>query len=461
LTELKTLPGIVRNIAAECSVLGAALINGANVPTCAPVARVEDFSNPVHGELWAAMIRLSDRGAPIDLISVDAEYQSGLHYQQNISAASQLSYLSEIMSNVPSDANAIHYARLVREAAERQRLRVFATELYRSAVSAPPTELAAAMEVQASDTRIALAGPKARGGIKTSKEVARIAMAAADERFSASKSGEWQQYKERRQTGLAGVDAILCFLMAGKHYIVAARPSVGKTSLAVRIAVNIAMKKTKVGLFSTEMNSKQLYAKGTSQQFRYSALGFNQGDLSEAQANKIVPAAKWWSGLPLFIDDDQHHTISTWKASAKKMVEEYGVEILITDYMQNIKSSGSAHNDEQEKRAISNGITLFANDNEQHGVTAFSLAQLKREADDMKGNPNLNAVKGSSAFEEDADAMMFLMRETDPEAPREDQCRATLLVRKHREGPTGMAQLRFVPEFSDFEDYDAKQSNPF
>ncbi len=447
---------IIRNIEAELSLLGAALLEPAIVVDCAKEARAEDFGHELHMEAWGAMLRLVERGVPVDITTVDAEMR------EKLGDASNTEFLSNVLSAVPSAANAMHYARLVREAGERTRTRLFAVELYKAAAVSPREELSAAMETRALEVRASLStGRKTRGGIKTAKEVARAALTLADARFDKTRQAEWKEYAERRKTGFSGLDEYLRFLRPGKHYIMAALPSAGKTSWMLRAATNIASKKTNVGVFSTEMDGDQLYAKGTGQKFRFSSLGFQEGELPDSGIANIVPAAKWWAGLGLVVDDDQDHTIHTLCASAKKMVEDHGVEIIFVDYVQNVKHTGAHPNTEQEIRAVVNGLTRFANSNKDRGVTVFSMAQLKSDVDGAKGSPGLRAVKGSSAFEEDADGLMYLMRETDPEAPREDQCRATIVLRKHREGSTGMAQLRFIPEYADFEDYKQHDSNPF
>ncbi|MDE2021083.1 MAG: replicative DNA helicase, partial [Patescibacteria group bacterium] len=428
---------------AEQGVLGCILADPTNcLPTVAEAIESESFYDLRHREIFDHCRRMMDNGIPIDLITLQAR-MSEAKMLDNVGG---ILYLNEIQDSITSPANLPYYLEIV---AEKSLLRRVLSACIESADEIREWTGGVDELVDRIETRM-IGFSLARNQKKTDaiKSVVHRAIDAIQYRFD--HQGEVTGIK----TGFPDLDNMTDGLHAGEMWVIAARPSMGKTSLAMNIVERVALEeKLPVGVFSLEMSSESLVTRMICSLSRANLRQINRGFLSESDFPKICTASTRIGNSRLFIDDTAGLSILQLRARARRMGQQHGIKLFVVDYLQLLNAAGkrSEENRQQEIADISGGLKAMA---KELNVPVIVLAQLNREIEkDRKRKPRLSDLRESGAIEQDADLVGLLYK---PESSEDEdqECEAAqvnLLIAKQRNGPTGDVNLTFLKPYTRFE----------
>ena len=413
------------SIEAEKSVLGAVLLDRDAVVAVVEFLRPEHFYEEKHRNIFEVVIDLYQGREPVDVVSV----AEGLKKKKFLTAVGGQKYLSELVNGVPTAAHAEHYGQLVRDNYTKRQL-----------ISA-----AAAINDMAFD-----AGGDVKQILDTAEQkVFSLAQQHLKQIFVPVKdilTESFDRLDELHKTagGLRGVptgyedlDNTLAGMQDSNLLILAARPGVGKTALALNIAQNVAFKyKLPVGFFSLEMSREELMDRLLVAQAEIDAWKMKTGKLDEDEFTRLSSAFGELYETPLFIDDTPGASILEMRTKARRLQVEHGLKLIIVDYLQLARPVRNLDNRVQEVSEISQGLKNLARELK---VPVLALSQLSRQVE-SRGikRPQLADLRESGAIEQDADVVMFMWREND-----EDLENMTLDIAKHRNGPLRSIKLRF------------------
>ena len=387
------------------------------------------------------MVELAEAGKPIDLVIL----RQHLHDKGLLEKAGGLSYLAPLYDATPSVAMLNHYLDiLVNQAILRRIIRVCSTAAA-AAYDAPDNIDEALDDIE----RDVLAISKERAGTAEQSMEALVKKAYATIEKWQNSEGE----PDGLATGFVDLDKMTHGLHRGEMIVIAARPSMGKTSLAMNIAEHVAVdQKRPVGVFSLEMTAEALTLRMICSRSRINMHDIRHGMLDEATHGNITQAQSDMMKSPLFIDDAAGLDILGFRARARRMAQQHKVELFIVDYIQLLRSSSRrAENRQQEIADISGGIKSLA---KELDVPIVVLSQLNREVEARQGKPRLSDLRESGAIEQDADfvGLLYIPQEAEEDVVAGKEAHAIhLLVAKQRNGPTGDIPLTFLKGFTRFE----------
>jgi len=423
-----------QSIEAEQSVLGALLIDRDAVIEVAELLRPEDFYRSHHGTVYAAILELSEKREPVDLVTVSEV----LERQGQLDSIGGSAYLTSLINLTPTAVNAVYYARIVERKA-----------VLRGLISAAG-KIAGIGYDEAQDVEVSIDKAEQELFAVSQKRVAsgfsplRTLLHSAYDRLDYLHQHKGEVSGIR--TGFADLDAMTTGLQKSDLIILAARPSIGKTSLALNFAEHAAVKEGKsVGIFSLEMSKEQLVLRLLSSVANIDSQRLRTGFLEEMDFTRLAPAMNTLAEAPIFIDDTPNITTMELRTKARRLQAESGLDLVIVDYLQLMQ--GSATNKDanrvQEVAEISRGLKALARELQ---VPVISLSQLSRQAEMRESRePRLSDLRESGSIEQDADLVMFLWREKERGADEGDSDGeiVKLKLAKHRNGPTGEAVLWF------------------
>lgn len=436
-----------QNLEAEQSLLGSLLIDKDAVTKIADRVRPEDFYRESHQHIFEAMLQLYERHDPIDILSLG----NRLEEQGLLQRVGGRAYLVELSNMVPTSANVSHYADIVQKKATLRRIITAATEI--THIGYEEDE-----DVEASLDR----AERAMFGVseKYNKNTFVPIRSVLQEAFDRIDELHRDRGKLRGvATGFRELDSLLAGLQKSDLVILAARPSVGKTSLALDIARQIGIHaKVPVGFFSLEMSKEQLVDRMICAQANVDLWKLRTGRLSDRDDDfpRIGTALGELSEAPIFIDDAAGLNIMQLRTKARRLKNEHGLGVLVVDYLQLMegRNSKSSDNRVQEVSEISRGLKMIA---KELNVPVLALAQLSRAVEMTKpAIPRLSHLRDSGSIEQDADVVMFIYRKTadrnyrSEDIPPEEQNIAEVHIAKHRNGPTGMIRLFFDKKRASF-----------
>jgi replicative DNA helicase len=438
------------SIEAEQGVLGCILLSphdcmGECIEKLKPGHKV--FYDLRHQTLFQALIEMYDAKQAIDLITL----QQRLKNNQQIEGVGGLGYISSLSDAVPSAANLQYYLDIVLEKYLLRKMVQTCTEIVGRVFDYEGEVDALLDEVERDILRIS--EDRVTGANLTIKELVNRAITKIEE-FHQN-----QGMLTGVATGFVDFDKMTTGLHGGEMIVVAARPSVGKTSLAMNIAEHVALDlKTPVGVFSLEMTADQLILRMLCSRSRVNLRNIRDGFLAERDFPKLTGAAGKMAAAPLFIDDSGGLSILQMRAKARRMWQQYGIKLFVIDYLQLLHStSRRAENRQQEISEISGGIKALA---KELNVPIIVLSQLNRELE-KRGpgeRPRLSDLRESGAIEQDADLVGLLYRESknkegeeDPSESEQDAIPVKLFIAKQRNGPTGDVDLTFLKSYTRFE----------
>jgi replicative DNA helicase len=435
----RTLP---HNLEAERSVLGAVLLNNEVFNLAAEVVDAPDFFRDAHRRIFEKMVRLSERGDAIDLVTLKEE----LARSGELDEVGGPAYIAALADGVPRSTNVEHYARIIKEKATLRNLIFSANKILATAYEAE--EEADVILDQAEHAIFAIADDKVRDGFVSLRDLAHASLDTI-EKLHARK-----ELITGVPTGFTDLDEMTSGLQPSDLVIVAARPSMGKTSLVLNIAQHVGTRTDlSVGIFSLEMSKEQLFLRMLTAEARIDAHRLRGGFLGERDWGKLSQAIGTLSEAKIFIDDTPSIGVLEMRAKCRRLASEHGLNLVIIDYIQLMQGRGKFENRTLELASISRSLKGLA---KELSVPIVVLSQLSRAPEARSDHrPQLSDLRESGALEQDADVVVFIYREdvyADKNAASADSAGvAELIIGKQRNGPTGVVKLAFIREFTRFE----------
>jgi replicative DNA helicase len=440
LTLERKLP---HNLEAERSVLGAILLDNEAFHPAIEILEPGDFFLDSHRRLFTRMVGLSEENRAIDLITLHEE----LDRAGELEAAGGSAYLSSLVDGVPRVSNVDHYARIVKQKALLRNLIHASDNIINQALEAQ--EEADEVLDRAEQAIFSLAEERIKVGLLPLREIARATVPRLDELF------ERRQHITGLATGFTDFDNLTSGLQSAELILLAARPAVGKTALALNIAQHVAADQGKpAAVFSLEMAREALLFRLLCAEARVDSHKFRSGFLNREEMGRMTQALARLAEAPIYIDDTPGMTVLEMRAKCRRLQAEHGLALIVVDYIQLMSGRGRFENRNQEISSISRGLKALA---KEMRVPLVAVSQLSRAPEQRGGDhrPQLSDLRESGSLEQDADVVAFIFRPEmyrDPETiPDEDRGRAELIIAKQRNGPTGKVHLAFLREFTRFE----------
>lgn len=445
-----------QSLEAEKALLGSIMIRPEVMHEVTDIIHERSFYSDRHRMIWSVMMELHTKGTPIDLLSLSAR----LKEKDLLEQCGGMSYLTELVQGVPSSTNAKYYGEIVQK-----------KHIMRDLISA--SEFVGELGFDEAGDLDELLD-------RAEKKIFEVTNFTGTHKFVALKDTlveAWDRIDHLHRTkdelrgvptGFQGLDNKLAGFQKSDLIILAARPSMGKTSLALDIARKAAIDhKVPVGIFSLEMSSQQLVDRMLSAESQVEAWKLRTGhNLSiEHDFKAIRDAMDRLSNAPIYIDDQPANNILKMRAVARRLKSEKGLGLIVVDYLQLMVPTQARHADNmvQQVTEISRSLKQLARELE---VPVLALSQLSRAVEQRGGQPRLSDLRDSGSIEQDADVVMFIHREDKYDKDSAKPNIAKILIEKHRNGPTGMVELYFDEkkttfisvEKSDFGDFDANGS---
>ncbi|HKD64862.1 MAG TPA: replicative DNA helicase [Candidatus Acidoferrales bacterium] len=430
------------NLEAERSILGAVLLDNHSLNAAVEKLRSEDFFLPQHRQIFQRMIQLAEHQQAIDVVTL----MDDLARRGELDSAGGVAYLSQLADGLPRATNVEHYARIVKEKSVLRNLAFSAAAIQEQALAAGDD--ADVILDRAESTIFQIAEDRVRAGLIGVKELVRDNFERLERIFS----------EGRRITGLAtgypGLDNETAGLQPSELVILAARPSMGKTALALNIAENVAVRNREpVAVFSLEMSKESLLLRMLASEARVDAHKFRTGHMGRDDWNKITRALTSLGDAPLWIDDSASSTVLEMGAKARRLKRERGLKLMIVDYLQLVvpTNTGRGTNRQEEVSSISRALKGLA---KELKVPVIVLSQLTRAPEREERKPQLSDLRESGAIEQDADVVLFINRPNfyKTDLPEEDRAKAELIIAKQRNGPTGNLNFVFLARHTRFEE---------
>ncbi|MBL8014814.1 MAG: replicative DNA helicase [Candidatus Doudnabacteria bacterium] len=431
-----------QNLDAERSVLGAILLDSTVLTNVADDLKAEHFYSPQNAIIYEGIVDLYQHAKPIDVVTLTSILKSKKKLQQVGGSA----YLSELIAGVPTSAHAKEYALIVKQAFVRRSLMQFATKLEEQAVT-EDKEITQIMD-ELEGRLFSLSQDSTQRDFQT-------AAALLEQHFEITEEYSKNPNALRGlSSGMRAVDEILGGLHNSDLIILAARPSVGKSSFAFDIARNVAIDQAKsVAIFSLEMPGVQVIQRVLSQQIDVSLWDLRMARMTDQAYARFAEGAGKLADAKLFIDDTPGLNIMQLRSKARKLKIEHGLDFMIIDYLQLMQSvNARSDNRASEVAEISRSLKLLAR---ELNIPIMALSQLNRAVESRNDHiPQLSDLRESGSIEQDADLVIFLSREKlfNPETENPDK--VDVFIAKHRNGPVGKVELKFVEKTTKFVDVD-------
>lgn len=434
-----------QNLEAESSLLGSILIDGESISRVADIVNPRDFYENRHHIIYQAMIDLYDKHRPIDLLTLSDSLKS----QKALSTIGGASYLTELTNSVPSASHIEHYAEIVAQKAVRRRLIKAATD----------------MSKHSYDENLSINDllSKAEADLfAVSQQTISHDLFSIETILSESFDRLDELHKDKSKlrgvpTGFKDLDNLLAGLQPSDLAILAARPAMGKSTLAMNIAHHVAVSEgLSVLVFSLEMSKEQLVDRLLAAEAGIDAWGIRTGNLSDQDFEKLGQAMGTLSEAPIYIDDTPVISVFEMRTKARREQHKHPLGLVIVDYLQLMSGSSTrSDNRVQEISEISRGLKAIAR---ELNVPVLALSQLSRSVENRSPQiPQLADLRESGSIEQDADVVMFIYREDyyNPETDRKNL--TDVFIKKHRNGPTGNVELYFNPERLQFSTIDRRK----
>src|ERR1700716_629243 len=436
----RTLP---QNLEAERSVLGAILLHNDAFNTAAEVIDSADFYRDAHRRIFDKMVALADRGDAIDLVTLKEE----LGRAGELDEVGGPAYIAALVDGVPRSTNVEHYARIIKEKATLRNLIFSANKILATAYQGE--EDADVILDQAEHAIFAIADDKVRDGFVSLRDLAQASLETI-EKLHAHK-----ELITGVPTGFTDLDEMTSGLQPSDLILVAARPSMGKTSFVLNIAQHVGTSTDMtVGFFSLEMSKEQLFMRMLTSEARIDAHRFRTGYLNEKDYGRLSHALGTLAEARVFIDDTASLGVLEMRAKARRLQAEHGLHLLIIDYIQLMQGRGRFESRQTELASISRSLKGLA---KELRIPIVALSQLSRAPETRSDHrPQLSVLRESGALEQDADVVMFIFREeqyrdSDGQPNQEAEGVAEIIIGKQRNGPVGTAKLAFIKEHTRFE----------
>lgn len=434
------------SIEAEQSLLGGLLIDNEALDKVADVVSVSDFYRQDHQIIYQHIHQLIERSQPADIVTVGESLESNAE----LNTVGGLEYLGLLAENTPTAANIRGYAQIVRERSIMRNLVQVGTEIVDSALSPQGRDAQQLLDESESKIfQIAEAGKNNRIGFTDIKELLPQVADRIDQLFQRDNPSDVTGVP----TGYKDLDMMTSGLQPGDLVIIAGRPSMGKTSLALNIAEYVAIDTgLPAAIFSMEMSSTQLVSRLIGSVGKLNQHKMRTGQLDDNDWEKLSYALGQLNEAPIFIDEGSALNPYEVRARARRLHKQCGkLGLVVIDYLQLMGTSGSTENRATEISEISRSLKSLA---KELNVPVVALSQLNRSVEQRPDKrPVMSDLRDSGAIEQDADVIMFIYRDEvyNPESP--DKGVAEIILAKQRNGPVGRVKLTFLGEFTKFENY--------
>ncbi|MCP4166531.1 MAG: replicative DNA helicase [Chloroflexi bacterium] len=430
----KTVPS---NIEAETALLGSLLIDPDVIVQVANTIVPDDFYLQRHNWIYDAIRHLHDQRQPVDFVTVT----DLLDQREQLSDVGGAVYISSLINTVPTAVHAFQYAQIVQRSSTRRHLIEAAGKIARNAYD--ETQDVEQVVDDSEQLLFSISERRLERDLTPISHIMRTVMDELDELHR--RQGEVMGVP----SGFRDLDKLLGGMQKSDLLIVAARPGMGKTSMAMTMALNSSKRYgARVGVFSLEMSNEQLVTRLLSQESRIDSQRLRLGQIAENEWGRLAEAAGTLSECSIYIDDSAALTPFELRTKARRMHAEHGMDLLIVDYMQLMHLGSRSENRVQEMSVISRSLKQLARELK---VPLVALSQLSRQVESRADKrPQLSDLRESGSIEQDADVVMFVFREDVYKENSERQNIAEIIVAKHRHGPTGSIDLFFEKDFTTF-----------
>ncbi|MBF0385578.1 MAG: replicative DNA helicase [Candidatus Omnitrophica bacterium] len=427
-----------QNLEAEKSVLGAMLIDDDAIGHALEVVNETWFYNDSHRKIFKAMLELYNERKNVDLITLSDKLKS----ENLLEQIGGVHYLSSIIDFVPTSANVEHYAHIVKEKGILRSLIRNATSIISQCYASGNSVEEVVDDAERLIFEVADLRQKQRA--VPIKELVKESIETLDKLY------QKKQHITGISTGYTELDRLTSGLQNSDLIIIAARPSVGKTALAISIAERAAIDfGVSVGIFSLEMSKEQLVQRMLCSQAKVDAHKVRNGYLSPSDWPKLTAAAGKLSEAKIFVDDTPAITALELRAKARRLKANQDINLIILDYLQLMRGHVSTENRQQEISEISRSLKALAR---ELSVPVLAISQLSRAVESRQDHkPQLSDLRESGAIEQDADVVILLMREELHNPTEENKGVASVHIAKQRNGPVGELKLAFIKEYMRFE----------
>lgn len=428
------------NLEAEQTILGGILINNDALNQVVDILSSEDFYREAHTHIYEGMLRLYNRDDPVDLVTLSQI----LKEKAILDKVGGTDYLASLAEATSTSAGSIYHAKIVKDLSTRRSLIGQCSRISESCFEF------------ANDTDEVLD--------LAEQSIFEIAERTIDQNFFPMNEVIKESFKKLESTsrkgsfitgvgtGFTDFDNITAGLQPSDLIIIAGRPSMGKTSLALNMAYHAALEdKLGVAIFSLEMSRLQLGIRLLGFDAMIDASKLRRGSLQDDEWGRLTDAANRLSDLPMYIDDTSGLSVLELKAKARRLKKRYDISLIVIDYLQLMQSRKSTESRQQEISDISRSLKALAKDLD---IPVVALSQLNRKVEDRPNKrPILADLRESGAIEQDADVILFIYREELYNRTEENKGKAEINIAKHRNGPTGKVDLTFREKYTKFDNY--------
>ncbi|MCB0338437.1 MAG: replicative DNA helicase [Bdellovibrionales bacterium] len=432
---------------AEESVLGGILIDNEMINAAMEILRPEDFYRSAHRSLFQGMIELVEKRQPVDTITLSQQLRSmGL-----LEDAGGLEYISRLSAVVPSSANVAYYAKVVKEMAMRQNIIHQSSEIIAEAFNA---EGEVEDFIDSVEQRIFKVSE-----FRADRAFHRVGDVVKDSIKHVELLYDRKELVTGVPTGFDDLNKITAGFQPSDLIILAARPAMGKTSLALSVAQYVGIHAgMAVAVFSLEMSKEQLVLRMLCSEGGVNGSKVRTGHLGERDFPRLVEAASRIAEAPIFIDDTPALSVMEMRAKARRLHREHPLSLIVVDYLQLMKSPTYANSREQEISDISRSLKALA---KELSIPVIALSQLNRSVEQRNDKrPMMSDLRESGAIEQDADLICFIYRDEVYNQDSEDKGVAELIIAKQRSGPTGVVRLAFMAETTRFHQLEERREEP-
>ncbi len=433
-----------QSLEAEQAVLGGVLLDNTAIDRVLELLAPEDFYREAHRKIFRAMVAITNRGDPVDVLTLSEE----LRREELLQEIGGAAYLAELVEQVPTAANVAYYARIVREKAILRSLIETSTSIATRAFDAAPGEVDTFLD-EAEQQLFRISERRVGTHFTGTRDLMMHAVHLIEELYDRG------EVVTGVPTGFIDLDRLTGGLQPSDLIVVAARPGVGKTAFALNLALNAARhpeRSVGVAVFSLEMSKEQLGLRMLCSEARVDLSKLRAGFCSGEDLQRVVHAASSISEAPIVVDDSGSLSILELRAKARRLKrdKDFRLGLVVVDYLQLLRAHERKENREQEISFISRSLKALA---KELNVPVLALAQLNRQVETRANRkPMLADLRESGAIEQDADVIMFLSRPHmhDPDA---EPTLALVDVAKQRNGPTDEIRLSYIAAYTRFQDY--------
>lgn len=425
------------SIEAEQSVLGAMLLDKEAISTATEMISGEDFYREAHKEIFEAIVDIYDKGEPVDLITLTEKLKT----RNTLDAVGGITFLTNLMDAVPTTHNVKYYAKIIEEKSLLRRLIKSSNEIISKSYQASDDIGEIIDDAEKSIFNISL--NRSTQGFTHVKNILSVNFDKIEELYL--NKGKITGVP----TGFDDLDSKLSGLQKSDLVLVAARPSMGKSSFMMNIVQHAAVReKITTAIFSLEMSKEQLTQRLLCAEALIDAHRLRTGDINEDEWVKLARAMGPLSEAPIYIDDTPAISITEMRAKCRRLKLEHNLGLIVIDYLQLMQGKGSSDSRQQEISEISRSLKALAR---EINVPVVSLSQLSR-APEMRADhrPILSDLRESGAIEQDADVVMFLYRDEYYHPDSEKKNIGEVIIAKQRNGPTGTVELVWLGQFTKF-----------